>query len=119
MGDLGERKEHLFEIPGRFGKSRQLRNRAFTTNLAPVEQDEAVAEVRRVANLVNGEEERAAARAVRTQSERDVAGLAQVEAFERLVNQKRWLTGEQADGKQGALALSFRKRADCLAKQGS
>jgi len=44
----------------------------------------------------------------------DLAGLAEIEAFEGLVDQQRGLGRQEADGKKDTLSLAFGERADGL-----
>src|SRR5580693_976681 len=91
---LGECKKHSLQVLvclrrcAQFGESRELRDRAFTAYAAAAEQHEPVAEARGIADLVNGEEERPAARHVYAQRRRDVTRLPQIEPVERLVDEQ-------------------------------
>ena len=98
-------------------QGRKLRAGALAADAPAAEEDEAITEARRVADLVDGEEERASAGGVHAQCCRDIAGLAQVETLERLVDQQGGLGREQSDAEQGALALAFGKGADRLSQQ--
>src|SRR5258705_13176530 len=90
-GDLGERKKHLFKIlkwtrgTVRCGQHGEFRNGAFATHATVTEQHEPVAQACRLADLMNGEEQRASACRVRSEGSRDVACRAQVEPIETLV----------------------------------
>src|SRR6516225_1468687 len=54
---------------------------------------------------------------MRAQNRRNLTGLPQIEALERLVGQKHRLRGHQADRQQHTLALTFRKSAERLMQQ--
>src|SRR3954463_10358709 len=64
----GERKEHLFEIAGRGaargGLRRELVERSLAADPSAAEQDEAIADARRVLDLMNRQEHRPAGRRV-------------------------------------------------------
>src|SRR5947209_13048307 len=93
--DLGEGKEHLFKVlvwsrvTARRCQLGELRNAALAANPSITKKDEAVADARCIADLMNREEERAAASSVSTERRSDVARLAQVETFEGLVDEQR------------------------------
>src|SRR3954465_4778810 len=80
-GGLRERKEDLFQIlrrrrgTARGGQRRKFGDCAFAAYSAAAEQDEAVADARGLADLVNGEEERAPAGGVPAEGGRDIACL--------------------------------------------
>src|SRR5690242_15182847 len=85
---LRERKEHLFERSragggtARDGSRRQLVERAFAPNAPAAQEHESVAHARRVAHLVDREEQRAPCRGMRAESRRDLADLTQIEPVE-------------------------------------
>jgi hypothetical protein len=107
-GDLGESKKHLFQItPVRLRHCGQLRNRALATYLPAVQKDEAVAEARGIANLMDGEKQGSPPRGMSAERGRDVPSLTKIETFEWLVDQQRWLRGQQPDRQQRALSLPF------------
>ena len=97
---------------------RELVERAFAADAAAAQQHEAIADARGVGDLVDREEQRAAAarRSARSVA-RDVARLPQVEAVERLVGEQQRLRRQQADRQQRALALALRQRADRRVEQ--
>src|SRR5689334_17494784 len=81
-----ERKEHLFEIGLRpSDASAQLGQIAGGDGAPVVEQEKAVADARRVGELMNGEDERASAGGAGAKKLHRRAGLPEVEAVERLV----------------------------------
>src|SRR5215212_9381794 len=69
-GGLGKRKEQIFQVRGvRRGSRRrhslpELLDRPFAADAAGAQQDEPIADPRRVADLVDREEQRAARRGV-------------------------------------------------------
>src|SRR5262245_7641618 len=79
---LREGKEHLFEIAGA-GRGRELVARAFAADPARAQEDEAIADARRVRELMNREHERPASGRDLAEHGRDLAALPQVEAVER------------------------------------
>ena len=83
----------------------------------PHQQDEAIADPRRILDLMDRQDHRAAGRRVGAQRRGDVAALAQVEAVERLVGQQHRLRHQQADREQRPLALPFRQAADSRIEQ--
>src|SRR6516225_3055351 len=93
-GGLREGKKHLFQTARGTGGAtqhrirRQIGNRTLPTYLAVAQQDEAVAETRRIANLVDGEKQGPAERGMSAQDAGNLPHLAQVQAFEGLVNQQ-------------------------------
>src|ERR1051326_1127848 len=110
---LGEGKEHLFKVlvwsrlTARRSQLGELRNAALAANSSVTQEDEAVADARGIADLMNREEQRTAAGSVSTEGRSDVARLAQVEAFERLVDEQCRLRRQQADAQKSALPLTF------------
>src|SRR5689334_3935869 len=103
---LSEREEHLLHAGlGETGTVAQLVQRALAHGLAVGEQHEAVAGARGVVELVDREEERAALRRLGAQKPDHLAGLAQVEPVERLVEEQQRLRRKQAERDQEALAL--------------
>src|SRR2546428_8596005 len=92
----GERKEHLLQPGGGLaGLRAQLRQRADATDAPFRQQHEAVADARGVAQLMNGENERAPIARNVAQYVYDLARLPQVEAVERLVHQQQRMGGQQ------------------------
>src|SRR5262245_55558386 len=87
-----ERKEHLFQIGGRNAVRRrhrgQLVERPFAADPPAAQEHEAIADARRVGDLVDRQHERAARRRVRAQNARHVAALTQVQAVERFVGEE-------------------------------
>src|SRR6188472_362447 len=82
---LRERKKYLFERPARIdvvGARRELLERSFAAHNAAAQQHEPVTHARRVANLMDRQEQRAAPAGVRAQSRSGIAGLAKIEAVE-------------------------------------
>src|SRR5437016_965491 len=77
---LGERKEHLFQIFRRLCQRGELRHGTLTAHTAAGEQHEAIAVAGSVADLVDGEEDRASEIGVGTKRSGDVARQATVEA---------------------------------------
>src|SRR5712675_510262 len=109
---LGEGKEDLLEIRQVVASTlpRQHRERVegtFRDDTAAAQQHEAIADLSRVGDLVNRQEERAVQRKVLAQRRRRFTALAQVEALEWLVDQKYRLRCQQPEGQQGAFALSL------------
>src|SRR5262249_11020906 len=91
----GERKEHLLQSGrGLSGLRAQLRERAGAADASFRQQHEAVADARGIAQLVNGENERAPIARDIAQHAHDLARLPQVEAVERLVHPQQRLGGE-------------------------
>src|SRR4051812_34919647 len=122
-GGLGERKEDLLQVFERQGCAAsaghlcQLLDRAFAANMPAAEEHEAVAEAGRIADLVDREEQSPASGGMGAQGGGDVAGLAEIEAVEGLVDEEGRLRRKESDGKQGALSLSFGKFAERLLEQ--
>src|SRR5258708_9655211 len=120
---LGEGKEDLLEIRWQVVASTLARQRregvkgAFRDNTAAAQQHEAIADLSRVGDLVYRQAERAVRRKVLAQRRRGFTALAQVEAFEWLVDQKYQLRRQQPDGQQGAFAHSLGEGADRHAHQ--
>src|SRR5258705_13032573 len=89
-GDLGERKEHLFQIlasSGRLirgGQGREFLYGAFTAHVPAAEQNKPVAEAFGVADLMNRQEECPSACRVRPERGCNVASLTEVETLEGL-----------------------------------
>src|SRR5436190_22189902 len=69
-------KEHFLEV--RLAAPGELLDGPFAADAAAAEEHEAIADPRRVADLMNGEEERAAGRRVGAERGADVARLAQI-----------------------------------------
>src|SRR5262245_34769202 len=90
-GPLGEGKEDLLQVRRPSGQRLQLLERALTAHAAAGEQDEAVAQARRLDDLVDGQEERPARGRVLAQQPPGRAGLRQVQPVERLVDQQQRL----------------------------
>src|SRR3954463_6801611 len=119
---LCERKEDLFEIvtgctAAGGGERREFLQRPLTARATAAQQDEAIADARRVANLVDRQEHRPAGGRVRTQRLRDVAALAEVDAVERFVGEEQRLRHQQANREKRALPLAFRQAADGRVEQ--
>src|SRR5258708_38265377 len=99
---LGEGKEDLLEIrrqvvAGALARKRRKRAKgAFGDDTAAAQQHEAIADLRGVGDLVNGQEERAVWRKVLAQRRSRLAALTKVETFERLVDQKYRLRRQKA-----------------------
>src|SRR5258707_11507798 len=115
---LREGKEDLLEIRWQAVARTLARKRdehvkgALGDNTAAAQEHEAVADLRRIGDLVDGQEERAIRRKMLTQRGSRFAALAQVETFKRFVDQEYRLRGEQPECKQGAFALPFGQGAD-------
>src|SRR5258708_38106114 len=112
---LCECKNHLFEIVacaaaaaarGRHGG--QLLARAFAPCAAAAQQYEAIADARRVPNLMNRQEHRPAHGGVGAQRLRHLAALTQIEAVERLVGPQHRLRHQQPGPQQPSLTLPLR-----------
>jgi hypothetical protein len=117
-GDLGEGKEDLFQVvAGGAGLGGQFGYGAFAADLALIQQDEAVAKAGGIVDLVDGEEESSAGGGVLAEGGGDVAGLAEVEAFERFIDEEGGLTRQKADGEESAFALAFRECAEALGEE--
>ena len=113
MADLRERKKHLFEIcrdavdalacaPASDASSV---DRAFAADAAAAQQHEPIAEARRIADLMDRQEQRPPARRVGAQAAAMSRRLAQVEAVERLVDEQ-----QRAAASAGRCASSARFR---------
>src|SRR5215468_2820045 len=81
---------------------------AFSDNAAVSQEHEAVANLRRVGDLVNGQEERAIRREMLAQRCGRFAALAQIQPLKGLVDQEDRLGGKQPKRQQGPFALSLR-----------
>src|SRR5262245_9372902 len=108
---LRERKKNLFEDAPPFGLRREFVERALAAHASAAEQDEPIADARRVVDLMNRQEQRAAARGVGAQGLRHLADLAQVEAVERLVGEQDRLRRDETDREQRALALALDRKS--------
>src|SRR6202048_1753393 len=102
---LCERKKHLFEIVAGAAAARrshggQFLARAFATRAAAAQQHEAIADARRVPNLMNRQKHRPAHGGVGAQRLRHLAALTQIEAVERLVGEQHRLRHQQPDRQQ-------------------
>src|ERR1039458_7506565 len=90
--NLREGKEDLLEPgavhAGETGERAQFGQRAHTHYAAAAEQHQAVAHAGGIHQLVNRDEEGAAARGDGAQQRHDIAGLAKIEAVERFVQQQ-------------------------------
>src|SRR5262249_43664782 len=122
--DLREGKKHLFEV--RAGSEsaflrrqrREFADRPLSTELSATQKNEPVADARGVANLVDGEEKRALSLGdIVAQCLCDLACLAQVETFERLVGHQQRVRHEQPDSQQYALELSLGELAHRACQQ--
>src|ERR1039458_6809305 len=119
--NLREGKEDLLQ-PGvgrltQTGKGTQFGKRAHAHHAAAAEQHQAVAHARGIHQLVNRDEQRAAAPGDGAQERHDVAGLAKVQAVEGFVEQQQRLRSEQAETEQDALGLALGEGADTAAKK--
>ena len=77
-------------------------------NDAPVaQQNQAVADPRRVSELMNGEEQRPPCRGVLAEHPHRVARLAQIEAIEGFVQQEKRMRRQQSHRQQDAFVLAF------------
>src|SRR5262252_10118113 len=91
-GPLRKRKEQILEVQWVVGvrgaQARgQLLDGAFRANAAGAEEHETIAHARRVADLMDGQEQRASGGGVLAQRRAHLARLPQIEAVERLVAQ--------------------------------
>src|SRR5215470_13822961 len=115
----GERKEHLLEPGGaELRRGAQLGKRTDAPHRAAGEQDEAVADTLGIGELMDGEHERAAVRRHLAQERHDLAGLPEVEAVERLVQQQQWMRGKQGERQHQPAAIALREREHTLAEDG-
>src|ERR1700719_883988 len=105
---LREGKEDLLEIRWQavartLASKRDKRVKgAFSHDTATAQEHEAVADLRHIGDLVDGQEERAIRGKMLSERGSRFAALAQVEAFKRFVDQEYRLWGEQPQRKQGA-----------------
>src|SRR6187402_845426 len=88
--DLGERKEHLFEVARAGGAARrrqrrELVDRAFAADASGAQEHEAIADAGGVGDLMDRQEQRASAADVLGEHRRDFARLSEIEPVERLV----------------------------------
>src|SRR5215467_211802 len=115
---LCEGKEDLLKIrrqvmAGALARQRNEHGkRALGDDAAAAQEDEAVADLRGIADLVNGKKERAIAVKMPAQRGGGVPALAQVETLERFVDQEYRLGREQPESKQNSFALSIGQGAD-------
>ena len=94
------------------GARRQLRRGPLAADAAAAQQNEAIADAGGVDDLVDGQDERASGGGAAAQRVADVAGLAQVEAVERLVADDHRLRRQERDREQRPLPLPLRQGAD-------
>src|SRR3954466_9191796 len=112
---LGEGKEDLLDVrAGPAGACPQLVERSLADDASVAEEDEAIADARRVVQLMNGEEQRASGRRHPAQERTHLADLAEIESVERLVEQQHRLRGEQRERDEHALSLTLGERAGAL-----
>src|SRR5450759_5241558 len=118
---LREGKEDLLESGvGRIGETSEgakFGQRAHAHDAAAAEEHQAVAHAGGIDQLVNRDEEGAAARGDGAQERNDVASLAKIEAVEGFVQQQQGLRREQAESQQDALGFSLGERADARAEE--
>src|ERR1700730_10382730 len=115
---LCEGKEDLLEIRRQVLARALARNggehvtRALGDDATATQEHEAIADLGRIRDLVDGQKERAIRRNMLAQRGGGFAALAQIQALERLVDQEYRLWGEQPEREQGPFALSFGQSAD-------
>src|SRR5262249_44079641 len=85
---------------------------ALSDDTAAAQEHEAIADLRGIGDLVDRQEERAIRREMPAQRGSRFAALAQVQAFERFIDQEYRLRSEQPESKQNAFALSLGQSAD-------
>src|SRR5215813_9147169 len=113
----GERKEHLLQSGrGLAGLRAQLSERAGAADASFRQQHEAVADARGIAQLVDGENERAPIARDIAQYAHDLARLPQVEAVERLVHQQQRMGSQQGERQHEPSAIALRQCGDALAQ---
>jgi hypothetical protein len=81
------------------------------------QQHQAIANPRRVAELMNRQKQRASTGDVAAEHVHDVARLAQIEPVERLVEHQQRLRSEEAHGEQHAPVLALGEIADACPEQ--
>ena len=91
--------------------------RALGDDATAAQEHEAIADLGRIGDLMDGQEERAIRRNMLAQRGGGFAALAQIQALERFVDQEYRLGGEQPEREQGAFALPFGQSADRHAHQ--
>src|ERR1051326_7526076 len=108
---LRARKNDVLEIGIRV-RAPEFRDRPFTAHPAAAEQHESIADAGGVRDLVNRQKQRASGRGMIAKRGAYLAGLAEVETVERLVDQEHGMRRQHADRQHRALALPFRQRSD-------
>src|ERR1039458_1823563 len=94
---LREGKKHLLQAPiGQPGRSPQLVERSFAYHAAAAQQHQAVADARRVVQLVDGKKQRAALRRGVAQQRHYIARLPEIQAVERFVEQQQRMRRQQS-----------------------
>ena len=102
---------------GEAGKRTQFGERAHAHHAAAAQQHQAVAHAPGIHQLMNRDEQRAAARGNGAQQRHDVAGLPKIQAIERLVQQQQGLRREESQSQQDALGFALGKRTDSRFEQ--
>src|SRR4051812_10775312 len=98
-----KRKEGLLEPAHSRG---QLIERSLGHGAAVIEEEKSVAHARRVAELMNGKDERSPARGVAAQHVHHLTRLAEIESIERFIEQQNRSRNGEADGDVEPLRLS-------------
>src|SRR3954467_9251018 len=100
-----KRKEDLLESAHSRG---QFVERSLGHGAAVIEEEKSIAYARGVAELVNGEDERAAVRGIAAQHVHDLTRLAEIETIERFVEQQNRSRNRESERDVEPLRLPFR-----------
>jgi hypothetical protein len=117
-GLLGEGKEDLLEIRRQtmiraLARKRDERIKGTVSDdTAAAQEHEAVADLRRIGDLMDGKEERAIWGEMLSQRGSRLTALAQIQTFEGFIDQEYRLRGKQPKREHGAFALSFGQSVD-------
>src|SRR6202022_121724 len=94
----GERKEHVLQSRRGLSSMRaKLIERPDTAHASVRKQHEAITDTLGVAQLMDGEDERASSGGGFAQHVHDLARLSQIEAVERLIHQQQLMGGEERE----------------------
>jgi hypothetical protein len=115
-GDLREGKDDVLEIargPGMVlarGNPCELVVGSFAAYVPGAQEDEAIADVGRVGDLVNREKQRPSLAGMGAECRAHFAALTEIEAVEWFVDEEDRMRREEADGEHRAFPFAFRER---------
>jgi hypothetical protein len=91
--------------------------RALAADVPSAEEHEAIADAGRVGDLMDRQEQRAAASRLRAERRRNLAALSKVQPLERLVGKEHRRRHQQADRQHDPLPLPLRQRPNRMLQQ--